>query len=1015
MKLAEICINRPVLATVISLVLIIVGLMGYEQLTLSDVPKTFNPNLTLQIQAAGSSAEFIENNAVTPLEERLLEIPNVTYMNSDSSQDYGEINLHFKDITPEEFLSAETQVTQTISAVTMPQAVSSVTLQEGRNSTQLMFAAVSSTTLNQHELVDYVKNTLVHELSEVPGVGSVNQDSTDNALRINLYPEKMAQYKLSVQQVIDAINNNDMAEPAGQIVNAQQAIPVNLRNRLESIDAFNKVVVAKENNHTIYLKDVAQVVIDSSSYAGAFTYFNGMEGVGLNIRATDGANPIAAGQALAQKIKELNRTMPPGTVIQDVYDNGQLIKSSVDEVFWTMFESIALVALVTLVFLGRPRFALIPIVTIPVCIIANFAVMWLLGFSLNLISLLALILAVGLVVDDAIVVLENCHRYIEEGLAPRQAALNSLKQITFPIIAMTISLFAVYLPSAFLTGKTAIYIQQFSFTLAGAVIISGVIALTLTPMMCARLLTEVKPKGYDAALSRFFQNLQSGYQRILSVVLNHRVYTVSIFVILLVCGVLLFKNLPTTLFPTEYAGYVFARIKAPDSASVAYVQSVEKPTLKTLLALPEVDDIMSFGGGDGSDSSRGMNFIKLNPAYTSASQTIKAANKMEELFSNVTKARIYVTPMDVGMGSDDQDDDQDEGTFNFYVMGNVGYEALSENIDKLAVVLRKSGMFDEVDNDVQFDSQQYQISIQRDLASQLNVPITAINTAISTLLGGYTINDGYQFNGINYPVVVQLPIAKLGDLSVLNAVFVNSDDGLQIPLMRVMHITPIVGLSSRYHVDGIRAGMITVTPKPSYTLGEVVNYMQQAAHVTLASNLSLGYTTQVRHLLEGNSTLNSLFIMGLIFIYLILAALYESFLDPFIILLTVPLCVVGAIALLKWTGGSLNLYTGVGLITLIGLVSKHGVLIVQFSNDLLKEKYSVKDAVLKAAAIRLRPILMTTATMVIGAVPLFFFSNIGSTGRMQLATVIIAGLLFGTFFSLFVVPVAYTIFKRVAR
>lgn len=1013
MRLSEICINRPVLSTVICLVLILLGFMGYRQLELRAAPKHFSPHLNVIVNAAGSSAEFIEKNAVTPLEERLQDVSNLSFINSESDQDYGRISLQFGNVTQEQFISAETQVLQIISQVNMPQSVQSVKMRQGNSSTQLMFAAVSSTAMSQHILSDYVKNTLIKQLSQVPGIGKIYQHSTDNALRVSLYPEKMAQYKLAPQAIIDAINQNNLAKPAGQIFNLQQTIPVNLKGKLDSISAFQNLIVAKVNKHYVRLKEIAHVAIDHQSYAGAFTYYNGKQGIGLGIFATDQANPIKTGRLLEQKILELNRNMPVGTKITVMFNGGRLIRSSVNEVLWTIIESIALVALVTFLFLGRLRFALIPIVTIPVCIITTFSVMWFLGFSLNLISLLALVLGVGLVVDDAIVVLENCHRHIEKGESPKKAALVSLKEISFPVIAMTVSLFAVYLPSAFLKGKAATYIQQFAFTLAGAVIVSGFVALTLTPMMCSRLLTRVDAKGYDKFLLLFFQKLQSFYKRVLSWVLSHRPLTVVVFVLLLVLGVFIFRALPSTLIPNEYSGYLFAGIKAPDSASVAYVQTFEKPFLKRLLTDPKVSEAMSFGGGNGNDASYAANFIRLSSAYRSYANTVNEANKLENQFSHSTAARVTVTPMNLAIGGDDGADNQTQGTLVFYIVGNASYSELSAGIEHLASKLKKSGLFEAVDNGVKLDSQQYQISINRDLAARLNVSIGEITSAISTFLGGYYITDGYQFKGVNYPVILQLPAPLLKDLHALNGVFVSSNLGLQIPITRLIHVKSELNLSARFHMDTIRAGRIVVTAKPNVTTGQIVKTLQSAAKSTLPSNLALMYTNQIRHLLAGNDTMSLLFILGLLFIYLVLAALYESFIDPFIILLTVPLCVVGAMVILYLIGGSLNLYTGVGLITLIGLVSKHGVLIVQFANDLLATGSSKASAVLTAATIRLRPILMTTATMAIGAVPLLFFSSIGSNSRIQLATVIIAGLLFGTFFSLFVVPVAYTIFKRV--
>lgn len=1011
MKLAEICIKRPVLAIVISLVLTILGILGYNQLQLRAEPNVFHAHLRISIEAQGSSAEYIEKNAVTPLEERMQGVQNLSYMSSQSDQDFGSIKLYFKNISPEQFVSSETEVLQAISSLTLPQAITSVKMHSGISNTQIMFAVLSSKTMGQHQLVDYAHNTVIKLLGQTPGVGEVYQQSTQNALRINLKPQAMAQYKISPTQIIDAINSNNTAQPAGQIVNLQQTIPINLNSRLSSLQSFKKIILKKTGYHVVRLSDVANIEIDHLSYAGAFTLFNNQQGVGINIQAADDADPIATGQRIEAKIKELNAHMPPGTAIHVVYNDGEILKSSVTEVYLTIIESIVLVGIITLLFLGKPRFAFIPIITIPVCIITTFAVMWLLGFSLNLISLLALVLAVGLVVDDAIVVLENCHRYIEQGLPIKQAALVSLKQIIFPVIAMTISLFAVFVPSAFLKGKAAVYIQQFSFTLAAAVIISGFIAVTLTPMMCSRLLSTVKHNGYDAAITKFFTALSLFYKKILINVLKKRFYVVALFFILLILGYFVFSALPTTLLPNEYGGYLFAGIKAPDSASVAYTKKIERPYLQQLLKKPAIKNIMSFGGGNGNDSSFVTNIIELAPGYHSYSETVNVATALQNEFqNNDPRARFIVVPMNLGIGNDDSDGN--DGSLEFFILGNDTYKHLSAAIDRLVTKLKKTPYFADVVNDISFDSQQVQISINHQLAALLNVPIANINNAISVFYGGYEINDGYQFSGVNYPVILQLPHQDITDFSALDKIFIYSSDGLPIALSRLVSIKSELSLSSRNHVNSIRAGALVVTPKPQYTTGQIVQAVNSIAKNVLPSAMTLQNSFEVQHMMQGNATLSLLFALGLIFIYLVLAALYESFIDPLIILFTVPLCVVGALVVLKLIGGSLNLYTGVGLITLIGLVSKHGVLIVQFANEMVKEGEEIFAAVVQAAVIRLRPILMTTTTMIIGAVPLLFFSNIGSNGRMQLATVIIAGLLFGTFFSLFVVPVTYTIFKK---
>ena len=1014
MRLSEICIHRPVLTVVISLALILLGILGYNQLDLRAAPKVFAPHLSIMVQAPGSSAEFVEENITTRLEGRLQNVPYLDYMYSEADQGMGKVSLHFRNITPEEFLSAESQVLEAVSSTDLPANAEKPHIRQGgTKGTQVLVFTVTSDRMGQHAFVDYVSNNIYKALQQVPGVGDIHQSSTDDILKINLLPEKMALLHISVQQVQDAINNNNQDLQAGEIVNNAETIPITLKGKLASVSDFQNLVISNQNNHLIRLSDVANVGIGNSFFGGAYSYYNGKQAAVINIRANDNANPIALGDDLHDRLTQIERSLPPGMSIHVMFNGGEMMKKSVTELYWTIIESILLVALVTLLFLGRPRFALIPIVTIPVCIIASFTVIWLLGFSINLLSLLALVVGVGLVVDDAIVVLENCHRHIENGESPFAAATSSLKQITFPVIGMTISLFAVYLPSAFMQGEAAVFIQQFAFTLAGAVIISGFIALTLTPMMCARLLTPVGNTGYDLVLNRFFTGLRNAYKRVLSWVLWHQMWMILVFIILLCLGAFIFKQLPSTLTPAEYGlGFIRVIQVGPDSSGTAYMQKIFNEIYPIIKADPAVESVISFAGGqDGSDSSA-FNGVQLKPAYRNSSDTVKVSSRLSKELSSVVGAKMIVTPDDESLGSSGDDGNGAEGMMYFYISGFAPYGELAKATQKMSDILKTSKMFENVTNQLKFSSQQYQVTINRELATKLHVPITTINQAMSTYFGGYGINNGFLFNGVSYDIMVQLPSDQAKDFQVLNSIFVSSSSGAQIPLSRLLTVKSAMNLAFRQHINGVRSGEINVQPKLGVTPGQVVKFMQSVAKNNLPTGMSLTYTHKVRQMLSGNNNIAIIFLMGIVFIYLVLAALFESFIDPLVILFTVPLCIVGALAVLWMIGGSFNVYTGIGLITLVGLVSKHGVLIVHFANELKDKTIPIKEAVLQAATIRMRPILMTTATMIIGALPLLFYGGIGSNSRTQLGTVIIAGLLVGTFFSLFVVPVAYSLFSR---
>lgn len=1014
MNISKTCINKPVLTIVISLVLILLGILGFKQLQLRANPDVFRPKLVVMVEAPGSSAQFMEKNVTIPIENALQSTPYLSFSHSDSSENYSQISLYFKNISPEKFLSAQSFVLQAVDRVQLPQNAQQPEIRtSSHNDTQVLIFAVSAPKMGQHRLVDYVANNIVRRMQQVPGVGTVQQWSTRDALRVALNPTKMAELNITVPDVINALKNNNVSAQAGAVVNPDQTIPINLDSRLQSVKQFQNVILAQQANRIIRMKDVARIHIDNRTFGGAYTFYNGKQGVAVAVTADDNANPIALGKRLRTAIANMQLSLPPGMTVHPLWDEAKIIQHSVDEVFWTILEAVFLVALITLAFLGRFRFALIPIVTIPVCIISAFGIIWLFGFSINLMTLLALVLGVGLVVDDAIVVLENCHRHVEAGLSAFKAATQSMKEITFPVIGMTISIIAVYIPTAFMSGKTAVFFQQFAFTLAGAVFISGIVALTLTPMMCSRLMTKVGQKGYDAFLDRMFNGLRKSYKALLAWILKNKWLPLMVFVVVLACGGFLFSKLPSTLVPKEYGGYVFLGIQTPQTASVAYTESIAKRVLNKLEGSPKISSMMSFGGGTSNSANFGGNMIRLSPDYRSFDANAAAATSFMKLFSHITAAKIFAVPINVNGVSHGG---SQPGQISVYVVGFSTYENLANVLKNYALALRKTGMFQQVDDNLKYNSQQLDIHIKRTEATKLGVSVTDIDTAISTYLGGYVFNNGFQFDGVNYPVIVQLPKNNLQDLRVLKDIYINNVDGEKINLNRLVSVTPSINLPQRTHVNGMRAGMINVVANPQYTMGQVVKTMQRIAKQDLPPGMSLAYTQRVQDMINGNHTLVLIFGLGIIFIYLVLAALFESFIDPLIILLTVPLCIVGALAILFFIGGSLNIYTGIGLVTLIGLVSKHGVLITQFANDIRREKdISIFDAVIEAASIRIRPILMTTATMVVGAVPLVIASGVGANSRSQIGWVIIAGLVLGTFFSLFVVPVAYSLLAKLKR
>jgi multidrug efflux pump len=1004
MKLTDVFIKRPVLTVVLNLVLLLVGLLSFQHLSLRSQPKVFRPRISVSYDVKGDDPAFVEQLITTPLESVLKNVKNVTFMQSWSDDQGSTVTLHFRGISQQDFLTAESQVNRAIAQLRLPESVGTARVTVGgRDDQQVMLLAVRAKQHTMAWLADYVQHHLVDRLQQVPGVGGVQAFLPSNALRIQLDPTQMSLHHVSVAQVQTAVAAQSQLVRSAAIVGKQQTLPIVIQRPPGRITNYSNLVVARHNDYDVLLKDVAHVALGHASLEGMYTYLNGLPGGGLNILVADGANPIKVAQHLHQYIHQLQNNMPASMQLKVVYDNGRVLQHTVNEFYWTLLQAIALVVVMTFLFLGNLRFTLIPVVTIPVCMVSGFTVMWFLGFSINLMTLLALILAVGLVVDDAIVVFENSYRHIEQGMPSREAALKSMREVLFPVIGMTLSIAAVYLPTAFLRGKTAVYFQQFSFTLAGMVLLSGWVALTLTPMMCAQIPVAQRASTYQNWIDRFFKCVKQGYQRWLYGAIRYRKVFVLIFIGLLVLGAWSYNRLKTGLEPSEYAGFVIVPMQAPATANTGYLKQHALPLVQRLSSVPEIQDTLSF-----FSQNNVMNFILLKSQYRSSTETQRVAKKIQALYHHTVALKVIAAPVDINMRSHGQQ----SNSYSVFLQGYATSDQFKQAAKRYVSALKRTGVFSEVQDNLQAAQPQYQLTVNNQRCRQLGVTPEQVTTAFNTEVAGLTEPQGFSYRRALYPVVLQVGKSRLHDFNVLKDIRLQNDAGKSVALNRLMSWHLGVGLPQVYHQNGIPADEVDITVKPGYTGGQVIKALQQVAHQVLPDTIQLAYSQHFLDTISGHHTLLAVFVLGLVFIYLILAALFESFRDPFIILLTVPLCIVGALVALYCSGGSINLFTSIGLVTLVGLVSKHGVLITHFANQKQKQGVPVIEAVVSAALTRLRPILMTTATMIVGSLPLVFSSGMGSVSRYQIGVVMIAGLTIGTFFSLFVIPVAYTYFAK---
>ncbi|MDO8954677.1 MAG: efflux RND transporter permease subunit [Gammaproteobacteria bacterium] len=1009
MKFSQLCIKRPVFTVVLSLILIILGVLSFQLLEIRFQPLVFKPHLIVITNYTGASPALIEQTVTQNLESSLAATPNLDSMRSQSSQSVSRITLDFNSLSEEQFIVAQSQVMQEISETNLPLAAEKPQVQISNDDSELMDFGITDPNLTLEQLVDYANSFIVNRFQQIPGVAQAYVESPNQALVVSLQPMKMASMGITVSDIELALENNNTSFSAGQVFNKNQTLPVNASISLPDINAFQNLVISNSNSRLIRLSNVATVNFGLDYVGGWSTQINGKPGIDFGIQPSDDANPMATAAAAKVLMQQLSQSFPDGMKAEVIFDLGQPLQDAIHEVFLSIIEAIFLVIAITLICLGNWRATLIPIVTIPISLTAAFAIMLVFGFSINVMTLLALVLAVGLVVDDAIVVLENCYRHIESGLSPLAASKRSINEISFAIIGITICLVAVYAPAGLLpAGMAAIYFKEFAFTLAGCVLISGFLALSLSPMMCAHIIKVHKPSRYENGLNNFTNALRDRYRVALAWVLNHRKTCIIIFFIILSLGGYNFYKLPSNLLPKSELNFIRMILTGPATASQEMMQAPNTAFMQKITSNPSVMNSFTYIGGRSNPSNLSYNFLQLTPQNQRKETNDQIVASINALLNQTPALSGAATVIDANSNSSSSQ----KGNLFFYVTGLGSFQDISQAIDNLIVQLNSYPGLSNLNNDLQFNSQSYNLSINRNLVAELGVNISDLTDAISTMLGGKTLVSQYQAGGQGYPIILQLAKSDLTDLSILNKIYVKSNTGALIPASRFVTITTSLDLSDRFHINQLRAGEVDANINPGYTMGQVVDAIQAIAKNTLPSGMQIVFGGDARNMLQNGQSLNLLFMLGILFIYLVLAALFESFIDPLIILLTIPLCITGALVALRLTGGSLNMYTGIGLVTLIGLVSKHGVLITQFANQLRSEGMELNEALIQAASIRLRPILMTTATMVLGAIPLLFATGTDANGREQIGWVIVAGLLVGTFFSLFVVPVAYSLLSK---
>jgi multidrug efflux pump len=1005
-----------------TLVLILVGLVFGRRLPLQQYPKIEQPTVSIETMYPGAAPEVVEAEITKKYEEAFAGIEGIDYMVSTSNADNSNITIVFKETRNID--EAVNDVRDRISKEkdNVPRdAKEPIVSKTKHDEAAIMSLSFWSDGMTQRELFDYVSQNLKKDFESVQGVGRVDAFG-EGLFVMNLYvdPKKMASYGISVDEILHAIVGQNMEKPAGKIISKSREYLVTTVAGLERPEQFNNMVVLSKNGHLVRLSDIGRAEI-SSVTAKTRSFFNGRQGVSLNITKQSNVNPISVARAVKTQLENLKKYQIPEDIHVVVsYDSTLFVERSLKEVYRTIFEAIVMVTLVVLLFLKSFRAAIIPLVTIPVSIVGTFTFMHLFNFSLNMFTLLAFVLSVGLVVDDAIVVLENVHRYLEKGYSKIKSAVLGIKEVSFAVIAMTLTLAAVYAPVSFATGFVGKMLTEFSITLACAVILSGFAALTLTPMMCARILKAHTKKGDakketkgEALMKRvefFFpidtwmNALGKAYEFVLKKYLNKKVSLVVIASIFAIIGAAVFKSLPSQRLPKEDTGIIRLEGHAPQSSTLEYTERYIKDADHIIADIPEIE---SRDFNITNPTFTGMITLRADKSRSSDDVAAEIASRLH----NITGVDFQRIQAGIGGTAGSSPEVQ------FVVRGNKTHKELRELARAVGLELKASGLATQVLSVTQNDTEDYTITILRDKASSLFIDHRSIAETIDVLIRGRKANTFKKDNKV-YDVKVEVEKeARSTPEDILNIHIKGGErrDKL-IPLTELIRISPRSGPVEVYHYNRTRAVTVSAAVAPRHGINDGVNRVNEIKKDILPKDVVLEYIGSTKQFLEEKSVMAMVFLMAILFIYLVMAAQFESWIDPLIILFSVPLAIISAVltlALIK--NGSINLYSNIGLITLIGLITKHGILIVDFANKIQQAGKSKYEAIVEAALIRLRPVIMTTLAMVLGSLPLALAHGAGAETRWQLGWTIVGGMTFGTIFTLFVVPVFYVIMSRVKK
>ncbi|MEK9962849.1 MAG: efflux RND transporter permease subunit [Betaproteobacteria bacterium] len=1016
MILSEISIRRPVLSTVFSLLIVLLGIISYDRLSVREYPRIDPPIVSVRTVYKGATAQVVESVLTTPMEDALSGIEGVNTIKSRSREEVSEITVTF--VTDRDVEDAANDVRDRVSRVQtlLPaDADDPVISKVEADAWPVMWLALASDRHTPMELTDYADRYLTDPLKALPGVATVIIGGERRySMRVWLDRDRLAARGLTAQDVESALRQQNLDSPGGRIESTDRELTVLTETDLRSPEAFNNMVIREVNGYPIRLRDVG--------YAAPGPYENrkivrvsGEEALGLGVVKQSTGNTLALAQAVRDIVPRLSTGLPEGMSIKVAVDTSEFISAAISSVFKVMFEALLLVVIVIFVFLRSARATIIPVITIPISLIGAFFFLYVLDFSVNVLTLLGIVLAVGLVVDDAIVMLENIHRHIENGLGKFEAAMKGAKEIGFAVVAMTITLAAVFTPLVFMTGRVGQLFVEFALTVVSAVVVSGFVALTLTPMMCSWLLKSHQGHGrLYVASEKIFEAMNNGYRRVLDIILRGWVFVVGVFVLSMCAMVWLFMQLKPELSPLEDRGVFMAFAISPEGSTMQYTDKYMQQVAAILgQDVPEIETLFEVV----APGLERPNPVNLAIGFAVLEHWDKRQRSQLEISKALTPKLFGGLPGVISFAKDPLSLGQSflAKEVEYVIYGN-SYEELQENVGKVMAKLSQYPGITGLDTDLKLNKPQLRVVIDRDKAALLGVSMATLGGTVETLLGGRDVTR-YKREGKQYDVVLQMEDSKRQRPTDLTSIYVRTNSGDLVQLSNLVKVEETVSPKELNHFNRFRAAIINGNVGPTASLGEVLDYIDSVVAQELPKSVGTDLNGASREFRETGDEMKITLVLALIFIYLVLAAQFESFIGPFVIMLTVPLGFVGALFVM-WlnsnfgTGGTLNIYSRIGLVMLVGLITKNGILIVEFANQLRRSGKERLEAVIESASLRLRPILMTALATVLGALPLALSSGAGAEARQAIGWVIVGGMSIGTLLTLFVIPVAYSLIVR---